>query len=222
MTLYPLMVNLVGKLVVIIGGGQVAFRKAADLLEAQALVKVISPIFHKDFRSLEDKYSKKINLLEREYQANDLEGALLVFSATNNCKVNREVYQEATEKKIFINSVDDPPHCSFYVPSMLKKGDLTVAISTCGQSPSFAAKFRRDLEKNIPDDIEIILSALGEARNILKTEGKFSNLSSSERGEILKKIVHDSKLLEKIKEAYQLKKIEEFLLFFKDRHFSCY
>ena len=212
MILYPLMVNLVNKLVVIIGGGKVACRKATDLLQAEALVKVISPNFHEGFKSLKEKYPKKLNFVIKKYQFNDLTGATLVFSATNDSIVNKAVYEEADLKHIFVNSVDDPPNCSFYVPSMLKKGDLTLAISTCGQSPSLASKLRRDLEKNIPVDIEITLEALGEARTLLKKEAEFLDLSSLERGEILKRIVNDPEKLEKLKEYYQTKSLKKFLL----------
>lgn len=196
MKLYPIMVNMNGRSVVIIGGGEVAARKVLDLLEAGAVVKVISPAMNGEIVKASETYGDKIDLVHRKYRKGDLAGAFMVFSATNDYEVNSEVFQEASERNLLINAVDDPPNCSFYVPSFVRKGDLLLALSTGGASPAMAARLRREIEKHIPREIDHILEKLKTARTILKEDECFSCTDSSERGSILKKIVSDDRLLE--------------------------
>jgi len=196
MKLYPVMINMNGKLAVIIGGGEVAARKVSDLLEAGAVVKVISPEISREIIDASGSCSGRVALLKRKYINNDLEGAFLVFSATNDQAVNAEVFREAEEKKILINAVDDPTNCSFYVPSFVRKGDMLFALSTGGASPAMAARLRREIEKHIPEGIDVVLEKLKSARELLKNDKCFDCIDSSGRGEILKKIVNDDKLLE--------------------------
>ncbi len=198
MNLYPIMVNMNGKPVVIIGGGEVAARKVSDLIEAGAQVKVISPEFNNEIINAEKLFSDRIILTKRKYRNGDLDGAYLVFSATNDMKVNAEVFSEAEERKILINAVDDPPSCSFYIPSFARKGDLIFALSTSGASPAMAARLRREIEKYIPENIEYILNKLKNVKRLLKEEKCFSHINSPERGKILKKIVNDDTLLKEM------------------------
>jgi precorrin-2 dehydrogenase/sirohydrochlorin ferrochelatase len=198
MKLYPIMVNMNGKSAVVVGGGEVAARKVSDLLEAGALVKVISPEFHDEIIKTADSYQDKVVLIKRKYEKNDLDGAFIVFSATNDPAVNAAVFREAEERGILINAVDDPPNCSFYVPSFVRKGDLLFVLSTGGASPAMAARLRREIEKHIPEDIDLVLEKLKSARVLLKEDECFSCIDSSERGKILKKIVSDDTLLESI------------------------
>jgi len=211
MKLYPIMVNMNGKSVVIIGGGEVAARKVSDLLEAGALVKVVSPEFHDEIIKTAGLFKDKVILLKRRYETNDLNGAFLVFSATNDSAVNAEVFHEAEERGILINAVDDPPNCSFYVPSFVRKGDLLFSLSTSGASPAMAARLRREIEKHIPEDIDIVLEKLKRVRTLLKEDECFSYIDSSERGKILKKIVSEDKLLEAMNSCSEDNMIE-FLL----------
>jgi len=215
MKLYPIMVNMSNKSAVIIGGGEVAARKVSDLLEAGALVKVVSPEFTDEIIQTADLYKDKVVLLKRKYVKNDLAGAFIVFSATNDSVVNAEVFGEALERGILINAVDDPPNCSFYVPSFVRKGDLLFALSTGGASPAMAARLRREIEKHIPEDIDLVLEKLKGARTLLKEEECFSCMESSERGKILKKIVGDDKLLETINSCSDDEMVD-FLLGVKD------
>ncbi len=209
MNLYPIFFNIENRLAVVIGGGEVAYRKACDLLDAGAKVRIVAPEIHKEIEEIKNKNSEKIKIIKREYIFGDIEGASLVYSATDDQDVNKSVYEEATGRGIFINSVDDPENCSFYVPSLVRRGDLILAVSTSGASPAMAAKLRRIIEKCIPSDIEDILDSLREARLILY---EFNNLTSSDRGSILKKIVNDDKLLSdliKHREKGQIKKFLE-------------
>lgn len=211
MKLYPVMLNMNARQAVVVGGGDVAARKVADLLDAGAIVKVISPDFNSEILTLSEKYGDRLVLVKKVYEKNDLDTAVLVFSATNDSTVNAEVFTEAEEKNILINAVDDPPNCSFYVPSFVRKGDLLFSLSTGGASPAMAARLRREIEKHIPAGIDVILEKLSLARTILKEDKSFSGIDSSQRGFILKQIVHDDKLLETLRSCKDDELIE-FLL----------
>jgi precorrin-2 dehydrogenase/sirohydrochlorin ferrochelatase len=212
MQLYPVMIHLENKRVVIIGGGGVALRKARDLLEAGARVLVIATDVHQDFQPLAGSSGASLDIVQRPYQPGDLAGAALVFAATSNADVNRAVFKEAQERNIFINAVDDPPNCSFFIPSFIKKGDLILALSTSGKSPALAARLRREIEKHIPEDIEQTLTALSEIRHIFKSHKNFTDISSSDRGRILKLIANSDALLQEAVAASASGRLYQFLL----------
>ncbi len=194
----------------VIGGGEVALRKVNDLIEAGAGVTVISPDVHPEIQSRGDSEGNPV-ILRRRYMPGDLEGAALAFSATDSADINAEVYREAQARGIFINAVDDPDNCSFIIPSSFSRGDLTVSISTGGASPAMAARVRRLLERSVPDTISEVLEALKEARFILKTHDYFSKLDTKQRGEILKSIVAEDRLLEELMDHRRKNTLAEFL-----------
>ena len=197
MKLYPVMVNMDGRLAVVVGGGSVAARKVADLLDSGARVKVVSPEINNEIVELSK--DNELQIVKREYEYGDLEGAALVFSATNDRSVNELVFMEAEGLNIFINAVDDPENCSFYVPSFTRRGDFLFALSTAGAAPAYAARIRRELEKQIPEEIDVLLDKLRRAREILKNEEVFSDLESPDRGDILKKVANSDELLDSLK-----------------------
>ncbi|HOF12852.1 MAG TPA: bifunctional precorrin-2 dehydrogenase/sirohydrochlorin ferrochelatase [Spirochaetota bacterium] len=185
------MYRIKGKHVVVIGAGEVAYRKVKDLIAAGAIVTVIAPHIGKDLSALANDHS--VTIIQRLYQKGDCKGAALVFSATNNTEVNQQVFYEASELNIPINAVDDPDNSSFYVPSFFTRGKLLVAVSTGGASPAMAAKVRRLLEQAIPQDIEQALDALTAIRKLLKEN--FPHLTSNERSTVLKTIANDEHLI---------------------------
>ncbi len=206
--LYPIMYNIKGKRVEVIGGGQVAFRKVKDLVDSGAEVVVVAFDILPELEEYASS-NKAVTIVKRKYQEGDCAGSALVFSATNNHEVNRKVYDEASALNIPINAVDDPDNSSFYVPSFFTRGKLLVAVSTQGASPAMAAKVRRLIEQSIPQDIEITLDALNEARTMLKES--YRNLTSGQRSEILKAIVTDERLLEQAVKAFKNNTLHEFL-----------
>lgn len=208
MKYFPIFLNLHNKRIVIIGGGEVALRKAKDLFDAGAIITIIAPRIHDELAKICGKNLIHIN---REYREGDLEGAALAFSATDDPDTNRRVFAEAEARGIFINSVDDPEHCSFIIPSSFTRGDLAIAVSTSGASPAFAAKLRRLIETSLPEHIEQTLEALRNARDILKQNPHFSSLSSSQRGDALKKISSDDRLMDELLEHHKSGNIIEFL-----------
>jgi len=198
MKLYPVMMNLEKRLALIIGGGSVAARKAADLFDAGALIKVISPEFNSEILNMERNFPDRVRTIRRGFSHGDLEGAFLVFSATDDPEVNALVFREAEDRNILINAVDDPPNCSFYVPSFVRRGDLIFCLSTCGASPAMAARLRRMMESHIPERIEDLLCILRRGRELLKTDDAFKDMDTAARGELLKKVVNEDSLLESL------------------------
>lgn len=211
MKLYPVMLNIAGRKAVVIGGGTVALRKVQDLIECGAVVTVIAPEIDQAISDCGKPDGSRLTLLNRHYQRGDLDGALLVFSATDDDGVNHDVYLEAIERNIMINAVDDPPNCTFFMPSWFSREGLIVAVSTSGISPSLSARIRRDIEKHIPDSIEEILAALQHARIILKEDPDFAGFLPDKRGKILKQIVLDDDLLGTLVESHKNDSMKKFL-----------
>lgn len=217
MKLYPVMLNISGKKVLVIGGGSVAARKVRDLVECGALVTVVAPSVDEAITGMNNSYPGKIQIRQREYIKGDCEGALMVFSATDDERVNRLVFRHAEEMKILINAVDDPPNCTFFVPSWFHRDGLIISVSTGGISPSMAARIRRDIEKIIPDSIEITLAALQQARVLLREDDEFQDLSSETRGKILKQIVTNDELLDELVVNYKNETVINFVKRYQTR-----
>ena len=212
MKLYPIRINIEGRPIAMIGGGNVALRKTRDLLETGANVTVIAPEIHDGFNDLVNEYGDRVALVKREYISGSLENYSLVFSATNSAEVNNSVYTEAHTKNVFINAVDDPPNCSFFIPSFTRKGDLILSLSTSGSSPAYAARLRRALEEQVPGNIEEILTVLAELRENLKKDKSFGHMDTKKRGALLKRIANDDTLLTEACSALKEKKLKVFLL----------
>ena len=129
---YPIMLKITDKRCIVVGGGSVAYRKICSLLEYDAKITVISDKLCEKLQKIKDQ--NKIEWVSRNYQEGDLQGASLVFAATDNIAVNEQVYKEAQKRDIPANIVDIPDLCDFIVPSKIEQGDLTIAISTNGKS----------------------------------------------------------------------------------------
>lgn len=155
---YPMMVDLTGKRCLVVGGGAVAERKVTLLLECGAGVEVVSPRATSRLAALAS--AGRIRLRRRPVRASDLPGAFLVVVATDDRQVNREVAEQVESAGCLVNVADDPAACSFLVPSVIRRGDLTIAISTGGGSPTLAKKLRQRLEQTIGPEYEAFLAAL--------------------------------------------------------------
>jgi precorrin-2 dehydrogenase/sirohydrochlorin ferrochelatase len=156
--LYPMMVDLTGKRCLVVGGGAVAARKVALLVECGAGVEVVSP--KATARLLALASSGQIRLRRRAVRASDLPGAFLVVVATNDPAVNREMAGRVKRGGGLVNVADDPMACSFLVPSMIRRGDLTIAISTGGGSPALAKMLRQRLDQTIGPEYKAFVAAL--------------------------------------------------------------
>lgn len=162
MSLFPIFLKLTGRPCVVIGAGHLAESKIASLRAAEASVTVIAPQASDAIGEL--AASGEITLLRRSYQEGDLAGAFLVVAATDVPAVNRAVFAEAPATGVLCNAVDDPPFCDFYFPSVVRRGDLQVAISTAGNSPALAQQLRRELNEQLPLDLGDWLADLGNLR----------------------------------------------------------
>src|SRR5574341_1546077 len=134
MSYFPIYLEMTGRRCLVIGGGAVAERKIASLLEAGAAVSVISPEVSETIARWSAKRS--IQFRARRYQAGDLAGFEMVFVATDDDEVTARVYHEGRSRAVWVNAADDPAHCDFILPSALRRGNLTVAVSTAGTSPA--------------------------------------------------------------------------------------
>jgi len=177
MRYYPIFADIKGRPCVVIGGGEVALRKAEGLVSAGASVTVISPTLTAGLKRL--VRAKKAGHIKRGYMRGDLAGAFLVVSASDSSGVNNAVYAEASSLNILVNAVDDPNHCNFIAPSVFRRGSLTIAISTSGKSPVFARALREELEKVIGHEYEAFIDVLGAVRKKLLKKGVKSDKKES-------------------------------------------
>jgi len=157
-TLYPMMVNLTARRCLVVGGGTVAERKVRHLLECGAEVEVVSPTATPRLAAL--AVSRRIRWRHRGVRSADLSGTFLVFAATDDPEVNRDIAGRMRSVGGLVNVVDDPEACSFLVPAVLRRGELTIALSTGGGSPALAKKLRQNLEQTIGPEYAKFLRAL--------------------------------------------------------------
>lgn len=164
---YPVNLILDGRRCLVVGGGRVAARKVEGLRACGARVGVVAPEVDPALRELPG-----VRCEERAWEPADLDGAWLVIAATDDPAVNRAVYEEGERRGVWVNGADDPAHCSFTLPSVVRRGDLAVAVSTGGRSPALAAWLRRRLEGEIGPEFGVLLDLLSAEREGLKAEGR--------------------------------------------------
>ena len=162
---YPVFLDLKGRKCVVVGGGSVAERKVTTLLEYQASVTVISPELSPRLQQLAERH--EIQIIQRRYRGSDLKDAFLVIAATDNETVNSAVAEQGTKQRALVNVVDVPKDSSFIVPSVLRRGDITIAIGTAGKSPALARKLRTNLEVVIPPEYDSVATIVAEVRQEL-------------------------------------------------------
>ena len=161
---YPVFLDVRGRTALVVGGGAVAERKAAGLARAGACVRVVAPA------GLEAQARDGlVDLRRRAFRENDVEGVFLVYAATDDAAVNEAVYAEAEARGVPANVVDDPAHCSFIVPSVVRRGPLQLAVSTSGAAPALAKRLRRELEGRFPEDWAVYVDLLAEVRALVRS-----------------------------------------------------
>jgi siroheme synthase-like protein len=165
-----LFLRIKGERCVVIGGGEVAERKARTLLDCGAFPIVVSPVSNEGLRHLSDR--GVIEVVEREYDPVDLAGARLVIAATDDDRVNARVAEKANQLGILVNVVDSAELSDFILPSLVQRGDLNIAISTGGRSPALARKLRTVLEQALGQEYGELALLLSEVRDELKRMGK--------------------------------------------------
>ena len=170
MDFFPIFLNLKGKKCLVVGGGDVSFRKASVLVQAGALVKIVSPEFCQAFKSIPN-----IEYVPDRFQAVHLNGITLVIAATDEIETNEEVSNEAKKRNIPVNVVDNPNLCTFIMPAIVDRSPLMVAFSTGGASPVLARILRGKLETLIPPAYGQLTAFAAKFRQTVKTH--ISNFS---------------------------------------------
>ncbi len=183
--MYPIFMKLQGRRVVLVGGGAVAVRKAGALLEAGARLVVVA---HKPNDAITDlSTSHGAELIRSKYAKEFITGAVLVVAATNDRKVNEQVYRDCQSLEILCNVVDDPELCDFFVPAVVRRGDLQIAIGTDGYSPAYAGHLRKKLETIVTEEHGRFLAELESVRKEVIDEVS----SPADRKSLLGKLVDD-------------------------------
>jgi precorrin-2 dehydrogenase/sirohydrochlorin ferrochelatase len=163
--LYPINLILTDQSCLVVGGGSVAARKAAGLLECGARVHVIATEVGADVRALAVPFE------ERPYSRGDVAGYRLVLAATDDPVTNRMVFEDAEEGGIWMNSADDPASSTFTLPSVVRRGPIMLTVSTGGYSPALATWLKGRFEREVGPEYEILVELLSSARNDLKAAG---------------------------------------------------
>jgi precorrin-2 dehydrogenase/sirohydrochlorin ferrochelatase len=163
---YPVNLVLDGRRCLVVGGGKVALRKVEGLLACGGRVTVVAPRINPQLRMLTE-----VMIEERPWRPDDLDGMWLVIAATDDPAVNRAVFDAGQRAGVWVNGADDPANCSFTLPSVVRRGDLQLTVSTGGRSPALATWLRRRLEGEIGPEYAVLLDLLATERDGLKAAG---------------------------------------------------
>lgn len=164
-SLFPVFLRLAGRPCLVVGGGRIGEGKISGLLSSGAAVKVVAPRVTQAVAGWARE--GRIALVKRQFEPADLDGVFLAVVATASRELNDTIYRLAERRGVLCNVVDDPPHCHFYYPAVVRRGDLQIAISTNGQSPALAHRLRRELERQFGPVYARWLEHLGRARQKL-------------------------------------------------------
>ena len=166
---YPVNLLVDGRDCLVVGGGAVAARKVEGLLRSGARVHVVAPDVADEIRRLPG-----VSWEERPYRSDDLDGRRLVITATDDPEVNAAVYADSEAAGLWVNGADDPAHCSFTLPSVVRRGDLLLTVSTGGRSPALAVWLRERLEGEIGPEYAVLLDLLADERETIRAAGRSS------------------------------------------------
>jgi precorrin-2 dehydrogenase/sirohydrochlorin ferrochelatase len=162
MEMFPIFFKLEGRACLVVGAGTIAAPKIASLLRAGGAVTVVAPRANPAIAA--QAAAGEVLWHARAFIPADLDGVFLVIAATDLQPVNHAVAEAARARGILVNSVDDPPDCDFFYPSVVRRGDLQIAISTAGKSPALAQRLREEIDALLPEDTGAWLDELGETR----------------------------------------------------------
>ena len=165
--MFPIVVKLEGCSCLVVGGGTVAVRKVRNLLQCGAAINVVSPSFCEEMVLLGQE--EQVTLIPRKFEDRDVQGHMMVFAATSDEAVNQRVYEVCRENGILVNTVDDPDKCNFLVPATMRRGALTIAINTEGNSPLLARRLRMEMEDRYGPEYADYLELLGDALAVVKS-----------------------------------------------------
>lgn len=168
---YPIMLNVRERPALVIGGDRIAAEKASSLLACGARVTILSTSFSPEIEALIQQWGEQVTLRAKAFERGDLMGAFVVVAATTDPQLIETIWQEAQERGQLLNIVDVPAYCNFILPSILRRGQLTVTVSTEGASPSLSKRIRQDLERLFPSTYDLYLQLATVARKFLRAHG---------------------------------------------------
>lgn len=168
---YPVFLDLAGRPVLVIGGGRLALEKVQGLLAAEARVTVVAPSLNDELSALRD--AGRITQIERDYECGDMRGMAIVMAASDDPSMNQQFLADARALGVPINAADDPVHCDFILPAVVRKPPLTLAISTGGGSPAIARRVREELTEYLDADTSTLAELVAEVRTDLRRLGAF-------------------------------------------------
>ena len=189
MNYYPICLDITGRHCIVIGGGKVAARKAQGLLDHQARVTMISPELGEESSAMHAE--NQLTWLDRPYQEGDLTGAFLVIAATDDPEVQERIHAEAENNNILLNVADVPKWCNFILPATVRRGDLSVSISTGGKSPALAKRMRQGMENQFGSEYEVLLETLGALRPLVLN----LNLPHHDNKRIFEQLLHEDMVI---------------------------
>lgn len=166
--LYPIFLKTNQLQILIVGGGFVALEKMSFLLKSSpdANVTLVAPFFREETKEFAQNFH--IPMIDDTYKKSYLNDKQIVIATTDNLEVNIQVYKDCKEKNILVNVADNPPFCDFYMGGIVTKGNVKIAISTNGKSPTTAKRLRQFFEEIIPEDIDDLVKNINEYRKTLK------------------------------------------------------
>lgn len=191
MSVFPLFIDLRDRKCVVFGGGRIAARKIETLMDFHAEMIVISPEITDEIQKL--KQSGVLTHLEKTYSEGDLEGVFLVIAATSDRAVNARIAEEAGKKNIFVNVADNPERCTFIFPSVVKKNELVIGITTSGSYPALSKNIREKIEKLLVNLDEGTAEMLRKCRERASIEIKNAEI----RTELLNRILEEAVFCDK-------------------------
>jgi precorrin-2 dehydrogenase/sirohydrochlorin ferrochelatase len=203
MKYYPVNLDISDKNCLVVGSGRVGARKAETLDRSGARVTVVSPEFDP---ALWKSCPGTLCLKKKAYQSTDLDGMFLVIGATDSRELNQTIARDAREQKVLFNGADLPELSNFIVPAVVNRGDLTIAISTSGNSPAFARKIKQDLEQQFGPEYQEFLSLMGRIRTRLLARGH----APDEHKQIFRRLIN-GELFDLVKEN-DYKRIDHLLV----------
>lgn len=175
MAYFPFMMDIEGKQCLIVGGGNLAYKKAEMILSFGANVVLVAPDICSQLSSLEGK-STQLSIIRREFLESDVESADMVIAATNNEGLNTQIFELCKEKKILVNVVDVKEECSFIFPALIRQNNILVTVSTGGNSPAIAAHLKNKIEEHMPRYYGEMADTLGSFREYIKEEIRDANV----------------------------------------------
>lgn len=165
------MLDLRGRVVLVVGAGPIATRKVEGLVREGAVVRVVAPDVSTEMTAFVAEHAEMVTIERRPYASADLAGVRLVITATNDTAVQQAVFDDAERLGVWVNAADDPDRCAFILPAVHRQGVVTIAVSTGGASPALAQWLRDRMRTALPEDLDALVSELSERRLAFKASG---------------------------------------------------